>query len=136
MDETRGQMRNLLSADTLMNEQVVNTAGEGIGKIEDYMIDLQSGCIAYAVLSFGGFMGIGDKLFAIPWNSIQVDQRAERFIVDVSKERLDNAPGFDKNNWPDWTPTYTSTLDDFWGVNQMAGAGTTGMRGGSMGGPY
>jgi PRC-barrel domain len=61
---------------------------------------IRSGRVAYAVLSFGGFLGMGDKLFAIPWNALTLDADNERFILDVPQERLQNAPGFDKNHWP------------------------------------
>ena len=90
----------VLSADTLKNERVVNAAGENLGTIQDYMIDLDSGRIAYCVLSFGGFLGMGDKLFAVPWQAMSLDTVEHRFILDVPKERLKDAPGFDKDNWP------------------------------------
>jgi sporulation protein YlmC with PRC-barrel domain len=90
----------VLSADTLKNEKVVNAAGENLGNIQDYMLDLDSGRIAYCVLSFGGFLGLGDKLFAVPWQSMKLDTANHCFILDVSKERLKNAPGFDKDHWP------------------------------------
>ena len=64
------------------------------------MIDLDDGLIAYAVLSFGGFLGMGDKLFAIPWEALILDTENHAFILDVDKEVLKNAPGFDKDHWP------------------------------------
>jgi sporulation protein YlmC with PRC-barrel domain len=93
----------LLSASTLNGTNVVNPAGEDLGKIEELMVDLTNGRIAYAVLSFGGFLGVGDKLFAIPWEALYVDTRDEVIILDLSKQTLENAPGFDKDNWPDVT---------------------------------
>lgn len=60
----------------------------------------KSGRIAYAVLSFGGFLGMGNKLFAIPWSALTLDADEKRFILNVAKERLDNAPGFDQDHWP------------------------------------
>ena len=92
-----------LSASTLKNEKVVNAAGEKLGNIEDYMVDLNNGRIAYCVLSFGGFLGMGDKLFAVPWSAMTLDTENKCFILNVDKERLKNAPGFDKDNWPDMT---------------------------------
>ena len=91
----------VLSADTLTGDSVVNRQEEDLGKIEHLMIDLENGRVAYAVLSFGGFLGIGDKLFAIPWDSLKVDTAQKRFVLDVDKEKLEIAPGFDKANWPD-----------------------------------
>lgn len=90
----------ILSSGTMTGQNIVNTAGETLGKIEDVMLDIDNGRIAYVVLSFGGFMGIGDKLFAVPMSALTPNAKKEHFEMDVTKERLDNAPGFDKNNWP------------------------------------
>lgn len=90
----------VLSAGTLKGTKVVNTKGEDIGSIEELMIDLDSGFLAYAVLSFGGIMGIGDKLFAIPWAAMTIDTKDKKFVLDVDKERLEKGEGFDKNDWP------------------------------------
>lgn len=91
----------LLSAGTLSGDKVKNTAGEDLGKIEEFMIDLDTGRIAYAVLSFGGILGMGNKLFAIPWQALKVDTEDHSFLLNVPKETLENAPGFNKDNWPD-----------------------------------
>jgi uncharacterized protein YrrD len=85
----------------MIGAKVRNSAGEGLGKVEDVMIDLGHGRIAYAVLSLGGFLGIGNKLFAIPWNALKLNPGEEEFILDVDKKVLEKAPGFDRNNWPD-----------------------------------
>lgn len=90
----------VLAADTLTGDKVVNLQNEDLGKIEHLMIDLGTGRIAYAVLSFGGFLGMGDKLFAIPWSALTVDTFEKRFILQVDKELLKRAPGFDKEQWP------------------------------------
>ena len=85
----------------LIGDTVINMQDEKLGKIEDIMLDVETGRVAYAVLSFGGFLGVGDKLFAVPWQSFQIDRDKKRFVLDVDKERLQNAPGFDKDDWPD-----------------------------------
>jgi sporulation protein YlmC with PRC-barrel domain len=109
--------RRVLGAGTLTGDSVRNNAGEDLGKIEEIMIDLESGRVAYAVLSFGGFLGIGDKLFMVPWGSLTVDQSAHQFVLDVSREQLEKAPGFDKNNWPDMADAgYGKSIDAFWEV--------------------
>ena len=101
MEQTNvGHDRRVLAADTLTGDKVVNLQKEDLGKIEHLMIDLQRGRIAYAVLSFGGFLGMGDKLFAIPWSALALDTVEKRFILNVDKELLKNAPGFDKDHWP------------------------------------
>ena len=90
----------VLAADTLTGDKVVNLQNEDLGTIEHLMIDLATGRIAYAVLSFGGFLGMGDKLFAIPWTALTVDTVEKRFILKADKELLKFAPGFDKERWP------------------------------------
>jgi hypothetical protein len=90
----------VLAADTLTGDKVVNLQNEDLGTIEHLMIDLATGRIAYAVLSFGGFLGMGDKLFAIPWTALTVDTVEKRFILKADKELLKLAPGFDKERWP------------------------------------
>jgi sporulation protein YlmC with PRC-barrel domain len=90
----------VLSATTLIGNEVENGEGELLGKIEEIMIDRHTGDVAYAVLSFGGFMGLGEKLFAVPWQALTLDTDEQVFIFDVTKNRLEDAPGFDKKNWP------------------------------------
>ena len=90
----------IMAADTLEGDNVVNAQGEDLGEIKDIMIDVPSGRVAYAVLSFGGVLGMGDKLFAIPWHALQLDPENHRFILNVDQERLKSAPGFDKDHWP------------------------------------
>jgi sporulation protein YlmC with PRC-barrel domain len=97
--------RSVLAASTLEGDTVRNSAGESLGKIDKIMIDIPTGRVAYAVLSFGGFLGMGDRLFAIPWSVLKVDEDEKVFILDVDKTVLENAPGFDKNNWPDMSDT-------------------------------
>lgn len=99
-EESDGPGPEIMSSSSLEGNDVVNSAGEDLGNIEEVMIDVSSGRVAYAVLSFGGFLGLGNKLFAIPWNALQLDAINERFILDIDKERLENAPGFDKDHWP------------------------------------
>src|SRR6188768_1659113 len=92
---------NVLSSSSICSDHVKNTAGEDLGKIEDLMVDLDSGRIAYAVLSFGGFLKMGNKLFAIPWQALTADTINKVFVLNVDKSVLENALGFDKDNWPD-----------------------------------
>lgn len=92
----------VMSAGTLKGDSVENAEGEKLGKIEDFMLDMESGRIRYAVLSFGGIVGIGDKLFAVPPETLSVDTDRKCLVLDVDKERLKDAPGFDKDNWPNF----------------------------------
>jgi len=97
--------RSVLATSTLKGDAVRNSAGDNLGKIEEIMIDVPKGSIAYAVLSFGGFLGIRDKLFAIPWSLLRVDEDQRCCVLDVEKSVLESAPGFDKDNWPDMGDT-------------------------------
>lgn len=106
----------LLSADTITGTSVVNPEGESLGSIKAIMIDLQSGRIAYAVLDFGGFLGIGNKLFAMPWKGFTFNTAREVIILDVPKERLKNAEGFDQDDWPDMSDTeFASRIYKYYG---------------------
>jgi sporulation protein YlmC with PRC-barrel domain len=110
-------MRQTLSATTLKDQDVVNGANEDIGTIEDFMIDLESGRVNYAVLSFGGFLGMGDKLFAVPYEALRIDPENERFVLDVPKERLEKAPGFEKSDWPEFgDDKWTREVHSHWGT--------------------
>lgn len=97
----------IMSADTLEGDKVRNSADEDLGSIEHIMLDVPNGRVAYAVLSFGGFLGMGDKLFAVPWRALTLDTENKCFVLDASKERLEKAPGFDKDHWP-------SMADESW----------------------
>jgi sporulation protein YlmC with PRC-barrel domain len=90
----------LLSASTLTGNNVVNPAGDTLGEIEEIMLDVQRGRIAYVVMASGGFLGIGEKLFAIPWNALVLDTDRRVFVLDVDKEHFKTAPGFEKAHWP------------------------------------
>jgi hypothetical protein len=90
---------------------------EEVGSIREIMIDVPSGRVAYAVLGVGGFLGFGERLFAIPWQVLTLDEDRKCFLLDVDKNRLQNAPGFDKDNWPDMADvTWASGINSYWNV--------------------
>lgn len=114
--EFKRASRSLIPASGVTGDRVMNREGADLGKIEDLMIDLERGRIAYAVLSFGGFLGLRDNLFAIPWETLALDPIRKLFILDINKELLKKAPGFDKDNWPDMNdPTWGAQLDSYYG---------------------
>ena len=90
-----------MSASTLLGNDVYNQKGDDLGGIKEIMLDMKSGRVGYAVLSFGSFLGMGEKLFAVPWAALTLDTENRRFVLNVEKERLKKAPGFDKDKWPD-----------------------------------
>ena len=105
----------VLASSTLSGENVRNASGEDLGEIKDLMIDTASGTIQYAVLSFGGWLGMGDKLFAVPWNAMRLDTENHCLVLDVPKERLKDAPGFDQDNWPDFADTtFTNRISSYY----------------------
>ncbi|KSW24196.1 MULTISPECIES: PRC-barrel domain-containing protein [unclassified Pseudomonas] len=111
----------LMGADTLIGNDVYNPQDEDLGDIKEIMLDTRSGRVAYAVLSFGGFLGMGEKLFAVPWSALTLDTAHKRFVLDVDKERLANAPGFDKDDWPDMQdPTWSKEIHAYYGATQDA----------------
>lgn len=104
-----------LSATTLMDDEVVNASNEKIARIEDIMLDVETGRANYAVLSSGGFLGIGDEHVAIPFEILKVDFENERCVLDVPKERFENAPTFDENDWPDFSnPEFQERIRKHW----------------------
>ena len=107
----------LMGADTLIGNDVYNTRDEDLGDIKEIMLDMQSGKVAYAVLTFGGFLGMGEKLFAVPWEALTLDTANHRFTLDIDKERLKDAPGFDKDHWPAMADTtWAAGVHKFYGT--------------------
>lgn len=90
----------IMAADTLEGDNVNDVSGGKLGTIDHIMVDVPTGRVAYAVLSFGGFLGMGDKLFAVPWGALKLDPANKCFVLNTSKEHLARAPGFDKDDWP------------------------------------
>lgn len=107
------EYRRVLSASTLTGDRVRNPAGEDLGKIEEIMIDIPSGRVAYAVIAFGGVVGIGEKLFAVPWRALTVDERDHVFLLETDRKRMEESPGFDPNRWPDMAdPAWAAEADE------------------------
>jgi sporulation protein YlmC with PRC-barrel domain len=107
----------LMGADTLLGNDVYNLADEKLGTIKEFMIEMSSGRITYAVLSYGGFLGMGDRLFAVPWQALKLDTVNHRFNLNVKKEVLKDAPGFDKDHWPSMAdPTWATDINKFYGT--------------------
>ena len=107
----------LMGADTLLGNDVYNSEGQDLGDIREFMIDMASGRIEYAVLSFGGVLGMGDKLFAVPWSALTLDTVNQRFTLNVSKDSLTDAQGFDKDHWPAMADaTWAAGMRKFYGT--------------------
>ncbi|MFM0365527.1 PRC-barrel domain-containing protein [Paraburkholderia sediminicola] len=91
---------DIMAAATLDGNRVMSSDGEHVGKISDIMLDVRNGRIAYAVLSEGGFLGVGSNLHAIPWSALTLDTDEKWFVVDITAQRLKDDPGFNKDHWP------------------------------------
>ncbi|MDB5274577.1 MAG: PRC-barrel domain containing protein [Chitinophagaceae bacterium] len=105
----------LLTATSVIGDKVENTKGERIGKIKDIMLNIKEGTIEYVVIEFGGFLGMGEKLFAVPFSALKLHQKNEDFVLDVDKEFMEKTPGFDKEHWPETNGHYFDSLSQHWG---------------------
>jgi sporulation protein YlmC with PRC-barrel domain len=113
----------IMRASEMIGADVENAQGENLGEIKDLAIDVGRGKIGYAVLSFGGFLGMGDKLFAIPFEALT--HHEDKCVLDVPKERLKEAPGFDPDAWPDFSDAAMGAeLRRFYGLKPITGVGT------------
>ncbi|HEX7900117.1 MAG TPA: PRC-barrel domain-containing protein [Planctomycetota bacterium] len=92
---------SIVDASKIIGCKVENAKGESLGKIEDLMLDIVDGRIAYAVLSFGGFLGLGDKLFPVPFEALQYRAGDGKCVLNVDKDVLKNAPGYSRDELPD-----------------------------------
>jgi len=116
-NSTTGPGPALMGANTLLGNDVYNKDGESLGDIKEFMVDMASGKVAYAVLSFGGVLGLGDKLFAVPWAALALDTANKRFTLNVPKDTLKTAPGFDKGHWPSMSDeTWAGDVHKFYGT--------------------
>ncbi len=112
----------LMGADTLLGNDVCNLQQESLGDIKEIMLDMRTGRISYAVLSFGGFLGVGEKLFAVPWSALALDTVNKRFTLNVTLARLEEAPGFDKDSWPDMAdPAWVQGVHEYYGTQASVG---------------
>lgn len=108
----------LMGSTTLVGNTVFNGQGDDLGEIKEIMLDIRSGKIGYAVLAIGGFLGLGGKLFAVPWKALALDTEHKAFVLDVDKARLNDAPGFDKDNWPDMADqAWAKEIHLYYGIN-------------------
>lgn len=110
MGSTRAKVQ---SASTLTGYRVRNEKNDDLGTVEELMIDPASGRVAYAVLSFGGFLGFGDKLFAVPWSLLSLRDEDRVFVLNADPGMLQSAPAFDSEQWPDFA-------DERWGTELHA----------------
>jgi sporulation protein YlmC with PRC-barrel domain len=108
---------DVISSDRVEGTSVYNAAGDKLGSIDDLMIDKRSGQVRYAVLEFGGFLGMGTDRFPLPWNLLKYDVEREGYVVPIDKARLDGAPRYDESDAPDYTSDYGRRVNSYYGMD-------------------
>ena len=121
--ENLDESATVISASKVTGTNVYNTAGESLGEINDVMIDKRSGKIAYAIMSFGGFLGIGEQYHPLPWTTLKYDTRQGGYVVGITKEQLQGAPTYGFKDTPAWGDrAYETRIHDhykaapYWGI--------------------
>lgn len=105
-----------LTATSIIGDKVENTDGEDLGRIDNLMINIRTGKIEYVVLEYGSFLGLGGKLFAIPFSELRLAPGRHVFILNRDEDYIKNSPGFDKDHWPDTNDhSYYGNVDSYWG---------------------
>lgn len=105
----------VVKASEVTGVKVKNLQGEHLGEINEIVIDIHMGQVSYLVLDFGGFLGFGNKFFAIPWVAFTYSAPDGCFILNLNKKRLESAPGFDKDKWPNFaSPEFLAIIDSFY----------------------
>ena len=114
---TAKETSRLISLDKMAGRRVENTDGDNLGHIEDVMIDKITGQVGYAVLNYGSFLGMGGRLFAMPWDMMNYDKQRDAYVVGVPIERLKLAPSFDAAQaWPDMSDhVFGTEIRDYYG---------------------
>lgn len=106
---------DVISSDRVEGSKVYNAAGDKLGTIDDLMIDKLSGQVRYAVLEFGGFLGMGTERYPIPWRMLKYDISQDGYVVPLDKTQLETAPRYANDNVPDFDPNYRANVDKFYG---------------------
>ncbi|MDR6856234.1 PRC-barrel domain-containing protein [Variovorax guangxiensis] len=106
----------VISSDRVEGTTVYNAAGDKLGTIDDLMIDKVSGQVRYAVMEFGGFLGMGTDRYPVPWNMLKYDTSQDGYVVPLEKSQLEGAPRYGNDDVPDYDDTYRSTVDKYYGL--------------------
>jgi len=113
--EHRDETSTLISAEKVIGTDVYNTAGDRLGEIKDVMIDKKSGRIAYAVMSFGGLLGIGERFHPLPWLTLKYDTRQGGYVVGLTQDQLEKAPAYAIDETPAWGDrAYEKRIHDYY----------------------
>lgn len=113
-DVTKITSGSLIAADKVEGTSVYNLNGDKLGTVDDIMIDKVSGRAIYAVMSFGGFLGMGEKFHPLPWSTLNYDERKGGYVVSLDKAMLEKAPAYDRTGDFVWTPDYGRRVDQYY----------------------
>jgi len=112
---------HLMGANALTGNDVYNHKGEDLGDIKEFMLNMKTGEVSYAVLSYGGFLSIGERLFAVPFKAFKLDTENKRFILNIEKDKVENAPGFDPEHWPNMADkTWIDSIHNYYNVEHSS----------------
>lgn len=109
-----GTSRRLIAASKVNGTTVYNLAGEKLGSIYDVMLEKVSGRAEFAIMSFGGFLGIGEKYHPLPWNALNYDPAQGGYVVNLDRDRLERAPAFSADELVNWDDTWDRRVTDYW----------------------
>jgi len=116
-DVATDETYDLIASDKVEGTSVYNRQGESLGSIYNVMIDKRGGQVRYAVVQFGGLLGVGSSYYPLPWRALTYDAGMNGYIVDIDKDRLKNAPSHSASAAPNWTnPSYTRGIDRYYGI--------------------
>lgn len=115
-DIATDETSRLISSDKVEGTAVYNRSGERLGAIANFMVEKRSGKVEYAVLSFGGFLGIGSDYYPLPWNVLDYDTRQGGYVVDLAKEVLEKAPRYSRDREPEFDRAYGEEIYGYYNV--------------------
>ncbi len=109
----------MMSIDAFIGDNVYNPKGERLGNIQDIVLDIQSNKLRYAIVSSGGFLGMGRRLLAVPWNALDLDPDNGKILLNLEATQISNAPGFDRNHWPNMSDSaWAASIHSYYGTSQ------------------
>jgi hypothetical protein len=111
---------DLIASNKVEGTAVYNKQGERLGTVHNFMVNKRSGQVAYAVMSFGGFLGIGESYHPLPWTALTYYPKRGGYVVDISRQQLEGAPSYTSSDAPNWSdPGYGQSIRDYWGVGGL-----------------
>ena len=111
----KDETSRLIASSKVEGTEVYNRVGEHLGEVYNFMVDKFTGQVAYAVMSFGGFLGIGERYHPLPWKALDYDVRQGGYVVDLDRAKLEGAPTYGRNDDPWLDPAYMSGVDRYYG---------------------